>query len=332
MTYDKSKALQLLKPLSEEYECTKDPVLEEKIILLVEKELVDCYTDYPREERRRIENKYGLLRYIMPSLVNKEIEKHPLRVYWELKEERKDARESNEAKRLEGLYSMDAKSPSQIKAEREAIEKRVFEAVKGDIGCLARSLSLADESLGNLILSRPIMDEYGTESVRSISNFLEDIAHKVLTIAQCNVKGEFTGDTITSGDEYVKYLSNRFVSKKMSNQEWSLVHLPRDQYEYMKNRSSRFGLLDEILTERMRQITKHGYSETHDDEHTDGSIADAAAHYASTKDDTGLWPWDAEYDKKSTKTRREQCMTSIAMLTAEVERMDRLEAAELGDK
>lgn len=84
-------------------------------------------------------------------------------------------------------------------------------------------------------------------------------------------------------------------------------------------------LMDEILSERMNQITKHGYSETHDDEHTDGSIADAAAHYACTRDDTGLWPWDVEYDKKSTKTRRDQLITSISMLVAEVERLDRLE-------
>lgn len=93
--------------------------------------------------------------------------------------------------------------------------------------------------------------------------------------------------------------------------------------EITKNDRSK--LMDEILNERIHQITKHGYSEAHDDEHIDGSIADAAAHYASTRDDTGLWPWDVEYDKKSTKTRREQLITSISMLVAEVERLDRLE-------
>lgn len=324
MTSNPDKAMHLLKVLSEDYEKTKSPDTAEKIISLVENELKDRSFSMADNYRQRMYRQYGLLLYI-PFVKKKALAENPFRIYWEIREEREKERKEKEAERLCSLYSTDAKSPSQIKAEREAIEKRVFETVKSDIGCLARSVSLADESLGNLILSRPIMDEYGTESVRSISHFLEDIAHKVLMIAQCNAKGEFTGDTITSGDEYVKYLSNRFVSKKMSNQEWSLGELSIDQRRHTEMRSSRFGLLDEILTERIRQITKHGYSEAHDDEHTDGSIADAAAHYASTKDDTGLWSWDPQYDNKSTKTRRNQLITSISMLVAEVERLDRLE-------
>lgn len=322
MTANPDKAMHLLKVLSEDYEKAKSPNTAEKIISLVENELTDRSFSIAENYQIRMYRQYGVLLYI-PFVKKKALAKNPFRVYWEISEERDRVQKEKEAERLWNLYSTDAKSPSQIEAEREAIGKMVFEAFKGNIGCLARSIVITDESLGNLILSRPIMDEYGTESVRSISHFLEDIAHKVLTTAQCNAKGELTRDTITSGDWYVESLSNRFVSKKMSNQEWGLERLSHEQYEHMKNRNSRFGLLDEILTERIHQTTKHGYSEAHDDEHTDGSIADAAAHYASTKDDTGLWPWDPQYDKKSTKTRREQCITSMSMLMAEVERLDR---------
>lgn len=324
MTSNPKKAIEILELLSAEYEKTKDPNTAEKIVAIVDNEIGSGKFSYVEDRQQEIVRRYGIL-LLIPPFKRMVLNKSPFKVYWELTAGREEALKEKEAERLHNLYSTDAKSPSQIKDETKATEERVFETVKGEIGYLARSIAMADESLGNLILSRPIMDEYGTESVISISHFLEDIAHKVLTIAQCNAEGELTGDTITSGDEYVKYLSNRFVSKKMSNQEWGLERLSHEQYEHMKNRSSRFGLLDEILTERVRQITKHGYSEAHDDEHIDGSIADAAAHYASTRDDTGLWPWDVEYDKKSTKTRREQLITSISMLVAEVERLDRLE-------
>jgi hypothetical protein len=325
MTSNPQKAFELLKQLSDQYNQTKDPTIGEKIILLVEREFIDIMHDFPREEENRA---FSSFKFIGKRAMEKSI----FRVYRELKKEREEFERYKENERLIRLYSLEAKSPSQIKAEEEAIEKRVHKAVVSEIGYLARSVALADETLGNMILSRPIIDEYGVDNLSSVSNFLEDIAHKVLWIAQCNSKGELTDSTIDSVDGYVKYLSNQLVSKKMTNQEWCLSSLSIDQKEQwiirdkqMKMRNSRFELLDEILTERMRQITKHGYSESHDDEHTDGSIANASAHYASTNDDTGLWPWDTEYNKKSSKTRRDQLIASISMLIAEVERLDRLE-------
>lgn len=332
MTSNPQKALQLLSELSKEYEKNKDPHTAEKIIALVDQELGSGMYSLEDQEQRKIRRAYGVL-LLIPYVKQRALANSPFRVYWELKAERNRVRNKEEAKRLDAIYSIDSKSPTQIKAEREAIEKRVYDAVKGDIGYIARSVALADEMLGKAMLSRPIMDVYAQESISSLSHFLEQIAHRVLWIAQCNEKGQLTDDTIDSSDGYVKYLSNQFVSEKMTSQ-WNPANWPDHLSEKTKAewttiyfelemRNNRFALLDEVLNERIRQITKHDYTEAHDDEHTDGSIADAAAHYASTKDDSGLWPWDAKYDKKGTKSRRDQHIASMAMLLAEVERIDR---------
>jgi hypothetical protein len=335
MTNNTDKAIELLEALSKKYEETKDAATADKITNLVKHEINERDRMHPDRIKRSITHKWGIYGALFPSLVHKDMAKTPYRVYWDIVKERESIEERKEIERLDAIYSVDAKSPTQIKAELEAIEKRVYSAVKGDIGYIARSVALADEMLGRAMLSRPIMDVDAQNSVSSLSHFLKEIAHRVLWIAQCNEKGQLTDDTIDSSDGYVKYLSNQFVSEKMTSQ-WNPANWPDDLSENTKKewtaiyfelemRNKRFALLDEVLNERIRQINKHGYTEEHDDEHTDGSIADAAAHYASTKDDSGLWPWDAQYDKKSSKTRREQCMASMAMLMSEVERIDRLE-------
>ena len=80
--------------------------------------------------------------------------------------------------------------------------------------------------------------------------------------------------------------------------------------------------LDEIKKEREKQIFKNGYTHSHDDEHTDGSIADAAAHYASsTKSD--LYPWDQKFNSKEKNTRERQLIIAGSLNLAELERIAR---------
>lgn len=108
-------------------------------------------------------------------------------------------------------------------------------------------------------------------------------------------------------------------------------------YDSFHTKTSNF--LDIVKNEREKQINKFGYTHEHDDEHTDGSIADAAACYATKKEIvepvwfegySGLmgtfpvWPWDKEYFKIK-KTRKEQIITSCALLMSEYERIIRLE-------
>lgn len=103
-------------------------------------------------------------------------------------------------------------------------------------------------------------------------------------------------------------------------------------------------VLLEIGKERSRQVNSEGWSSEHDDEHEDGSLADAAACYAATtrafkaeefagvgyKPYTAysdLWPgsW-ADHWFKPKKSRRRKLVIAAALIVAEIERLDRAES------
>lgn len=77
---------------------------------------------------------------------------------------------------------------------------------------------------------------------------------------------------------------------------------------------------DDIEKERRRQIDK-GFDYAHDDKHTDGQLVRGAVAYALNND--YFWPWN-DWPYNHAKTERERLIVSIAMLVAEVERLDRI--------
>lgn len=97
----------------------------------------------------------------------------------------------------------------------------------------------------------------------------------------------------------------------------------------------------EVLAERQRQVTAEGWSEAHDDTHTDASMAMVAALYAAPRDNLMVavhtadsisladpWPasWSAKrWDKRKTHARRKRLVIAGALILAELERMDRRE-------
>lgn len=97
----------------------------------------------------------------------------------------------------------------------------------------------------------------------------------------------------------------------------------------------------DILRERQRQIEVEGWSLKHDDRHTDGSLAMAAACYAhperifqaNIRDGTlwsiiWAWPrsWAPYWFKK--KDRRRDLVRAAALIVAEIERLDRISETE----
>lgn len=109
----------------------------------------------------------------------------------------------------------------------------------------------------------------------------------------------------------------------------------------------------DVMNERDRQRNEEGWTPEHDDAHTDGSLALAAACYAEgpsgrsrvavIADDVSggcgetpvwgkwgkrkklvplIWPWDARWWKPSPDRRRD-LVRAAALLIAEIERMDR---------
>ena len=93
-----------------------------------------------------------------------------------------------------------------------------------------------------------------------------------------------------------------------------------------------------IAAERERQKTGEGWTERHDDTHTHGELALAAACYASPKkliayeteygdgapvDPMDAWPFDSDFDKREKHPRERQLVIAGALIVAELERLAR---------
>lgn len=83
-----------------------------------------------------------------------------------------------------------------------------------------------------------------------------------------------------------------------------------------------------IATERKRQIEVEGWSETHDDTHTDHQLSFAARCYAAAFTPTKYpplgWPWEVKWWKPSRSYRR-NLVKAGALIAAEIDRLNRLE-------
>jgi len=89
------------------------------------------------------------------------------------------------------------------------------------------------------------------------------------------------------------------------------------------------GVLAEVAAERRRQIEVEGWTPKHDDAHDASEMALAAAAYILFGKGShnpqatapSMWPWAQSWWKP--KDRRRDLIRALALLTAEVERIDR---------
>lgn len=91
----------------------------------------------------------------------------------------------------------------------------------------------------------------------------------------------------------------------------------------------------DVLAERRRQVENEGWSTEHDDEHNNRELARAAACYVDlycgsqtpVDDDNAPddWPWDDCLWKP--KDQRHNLVRAAALIVAEIERLDRTDAA-----
>lgn len=86
----------------------------------------------------------------------------------------------------------------------------------------------------------------------------------------------------------------------------------------------------DVLAERERQQSVEGWAPEHDDKHTFGELADAAACYAIVRGERlpwrlrivdKLWRWRDDWWKP--KERRRDLVRAGALILAEIERLDR---------
>lgn len=110
---------------------------------------------------------------------------------------------------------------------------------------------------------------------------------------------------------------------------------PFHELEYLHERNA-WAPFRAAIHERVRQISVHGFTAEHDDEHADGQLADGAAFYALSgnaplpmRDLCELWRFSdppSETDPGQNGRKRE-IAKSIAMLAAEYSRLEREEAS-----
>lgn len=89
----------------------------------------------------------------------------------------------------------------------------------------------------------------------------------------------------------------------------------------------------DVLAERRRQVEAEGWSTEHDDEHLPGELALAAASYVCADEGEAppaIWPWDWAWWKP--ESRRRNLVKAAALILAEIERLDRAEAAKINDR
>jgi hypothetical protein len=83
----------------------------------------------------------------------------------------------------------------------------------------------------------------------------------------------------------------------------------------------------DVLAERQRQIFVEGWDEAHDEQWSDGQLADAAACYACAYGRFRstilqvLWPFSRMWWKP--KDRRRDLVRAAALIIAEIDRLDR---------
>lgn len=90
----------------------------------------------------------------------------------------------------------------------------------------------------------------------------------------------------------------------------------------------------DVQAERRRQVEAEGWTPEHDDEHSHGELADAAACYALWAGGINpgnwreFWPWAPEWLKHSEPRR--MLVKAAALILAEIERLDRAAASQGG--
>lgn len=226
----------------------------------------------------------------------------------------------------------------------EPCEKAVYDG----IASLCHSIYMADGALKQLIKNKPLLSSFELKEINAIARHLENAAKEALRIAPFRRYEEGAWCLPSDLPYYhaVYVLKSIFDGEKMSA---TILREPESRkmegslFEYRLHTMPLIPALKEIASERVRQITKHGYDSGHDSEHTDGSIADAAAFYLSqhspiVKAEDGaektLWPWDNAPPAQSTNIneRYRRVVKGAAMALAESVRLASLVDVETQDK
>lgn len=311
-------AYDILAELNDHYSKTNDSETALKIISLVESELKydlnpHCRME-PEPEKGFFETVFGIK--FGKTTANK-AENDPFRFYRTLSKERNERRITRYFESLNARFGVEAtlKKDDWVRAvDVDARAKEIFESFFGSLPTLARGLSFFKQEFKELHANKAIcIDKAAYQNLYYMNNSIDGMATAI------------KGLILSHGDEYKRFDDAGYINYFLNLDE-----------ENTENRLNWFNMESKLISldtlvvlraiadERRRQISDEGYTTDHDDEHTDGSIANAAAHYACADDNINLWTWDKNYDKKDTYSRYDQLKIAGALIVAEMERLERL--------
>lgn len=153
---------------------------------------------------------------------------------------------------------------------------------------------------------------------------------------QAYFEGYYLEDERISGKELPRAV--KWIDESASTADMIVRRVSKDEFMEHVEKSDGNSGTDLIFNERQRQISKEGWTPQHDDEHTDGSLIEAARAYtwaafcevalkSKAKDFKYVpndWPpdWDDDWWKPSDDPIR-NLAKSGALLAAEIDRLQR---------
>lgn len=321
MEHKQNPAYDILSELNDHYSKTQDPNTALKIISLVESAL-----KYELEPHCRMEqfHEKGLFESIFGfKFGKKSIEKSemhdPFYHYRILAKERNERRKTHYFKNLNARFGVDATLKGKDWTRVADVDKRaeeIYESFFSSLPILARNISVFRYAFDNLLSNKEIcINSQAYHNINSIKYAVDGI---ITTIK---------GMIYPYDGEYQRLDENGYIDFFLSNDEEKKEQKRVDEIHLMVETivsDDTLVVLRAIADERKRQISVEGYTVEHDDEHIDGSIANAAAHYICADENINLWTWDKNFDKKEKHSRDKQLLIGSAMTVAEMERRNRV--------
>lgn len=312
-------AYDVLSELNDHYSKTQDPHTALKIISLVEYalkyELEPHGRMKPESEKGFLESIFGF-KFGKKSIDESEIH-DPFHYYRILAKERNERDKTHYAKKLNARFGVDATLKGNDWTRVADVDKRVQEVYEyffDSLPILARNLSLFKLELGGLLSSKTIcIDQDAYANLSSMDYAVDGMATTI------------KGLILSRADEYQRFDDAGYIDFFLDIDKKS----PQDKFdrflvETKLINTDTLKVLRAIADERIRQISDEGYTIEHDDEHTDGSIANSAAHYICADENINLWTWDKNFDKKEKHSRDKQLLIGSTMTVAEMERRNRV--------
>lgn len=206
--------------------------------------------------------------------------------------------------------------------------------------------SSAESLLAMIEGQAPALDAQGlagtalTQPSPTLPPFAEKVLAKLRRFYDC--AGDFESGGVDIGRHWLDLLTQLGLLNRVQRSP-ALWEISQQGDDLLEGQAAQAGQMPQawldVQAERKRQVEVEGWTPEHDDAHSHGQMARAAACYAlagssAPNDGTAAllvslaWPWDEQWWKPS--TARRDMVKACALGLAEIERLDRAAASQGG--